>query len=133
MTFELASEQKTTSHRIEMLNGGYALVDPGTYEKYHSYPWYKVRFNKTWYAKAIIQKGRRKQTVFLHRLVAKTQRGMVCHHKNQNGLDCREANLWNMTKDEHHRMHMTDRLRVKFTNDFGREQIKSEVQKQPAV
>lgn len=114
MTFELASESKTSSHRIEMLNGGYALVDPDIYERYAHQPWYRVRFNKTWYAKAIIQEGRRTRTVFLHRIVAKTPRGMVCHHQNQNGMDCRRANLYNMTKDYHHRMHMTDNIRIKF-------------------
>lgn len=102
-----------------MTNGGYALVDPDIYVKYFDYPWYRVRFNKTWYARAIIQEGRRKRTVFLHRLVAKTPRGMVCHHQNQNGLDCRRANLWNMTKSEHHRMHMTDRIRIKFEDPFA--------------
>lgn len=119
MTFELASEQKTNCHRIEMQNGGYALVDPPIYEKYHLYPWYRVRFNKTWYAKAIIQEGRRQRTVFLHRLVAKTPKGMVCHHQNRNGLDCRASNLWNMTKDRHHVMHMDDNVRIKFEAQNG--------------
>lgn len=119
MTFELESEPKNNCHRINMLNGGYALVDPDTYEKYSHYPWYRVRFNKTWYARAHVRTGHRTDTVFLHRLVAKTPRGMVCHHENRNGLDCRIENLHNMTKPVHHLLHMNDRLRVKFTEDFG--------------
>lgn len=114
MTFELASESKNNCHRIDMLNGGYALVNPDTYEKYHTYPWYKVRFNKTWYAKAVIKNGRRHDTVFLHRLVAKTPRGMVCHHDDRNGLNCLRSNLSNETKSYHHHLHMTDRVRIKF-------------------
>lgn len=120
MTFEPANESKNNCHRIAMLNGGYALVDPKTYELYNSYPWYKVRFNKTWYAKAVIKSGHRSKVVFLHRLVAKTPRGMVCHHGNRNGLDCRIGNLRNMDKPVHHKLHMTDNVRVKFSEDFAR-------------
>ena len=52
----------------------------------------------------------------MHRLIAKTHYDMICHHRNRNSLDNRRANLVNMPKDDHHRLHGNDNLIVKYAD-----------------
>jgi len=41
----------------------------------------------------------------LHREIMHTPAGYECHHKNHNPLDCRKANLENLTPSEHRVKH----------------------------
>jgi len=50
----------------------------------------------------------------MHRFVAQTPFGMVCHHKNGNPLDNRQANLANQSKLEHKLYHRNNNLLRKF-------------------
>lgn len=44
-------------------------------------------------------------TLLMHRIIANTPEGMVCHHKNGFGRDNRECNLINMTGPDHSCLH----------------------------
>lgn len=86
---------------MPLQNGMVTLVDPELYFILNAGHWYAKKSRGKWYAcHKVIFRGK---THFLrmHRIVADTRRGMVCHHINDNSLDNRRANLRNMTWFEH--------------------------------
>jgi hypothetical protein len=44
-----------------------------------------------------------KKSVALHRLILDTPKGLVVDHKNHDGLDNRESNIWNCTRADNNR------------------------------
>lgn len=90
----------------------YAIVDEKHYEWLSSFKWRAVRKQKSTYAVVSIKKGGRYRDTGMHRIIAKTLPGFVCHHKNRNSLDNREINLRNMTKKEHQLCHINNSLTV---------------------
>lgn len=79
--------------------------------KFH---WSAVRSRKCWYAKSTVGQGKFKLHLSMHRLIANTPRGHVCHHRNRCSLDNRFNNLLNMTKDDHHVLHRDNHALIKF-------------------
>jgi len=76
--------------------------------------WFGILATKHWYAKQSLCKYYACRKVVedgitwferMHRVVAATQPGMVCHHINNNSLDNRRANLRNMTYFEHAKLY----------------------------
>lgn len=47
------------------------------------------------------RKNGKHYTIYMHREIMKTPKGMECHHKNGNTFDNRKGNLVNLTKEEH--------------------------------
>jgi len=81
--------------QIQLTQGKYALVDNSDYEDLSKYKWYAYKCGKNYYAARSVRiKGtKKKQTIIMHSLIAKTPDGMVTDHINGNGLDNRRENL----------------------------------------
>ena len=92
----------------------FALVSPEDYPTLKNYTWRIVRANSSYYAKAQYTKNGKRRSVSMHRLIARTPFGLVCHHDNRKTLDNRRSNLFNMTKQAHKYLHMNNSLRIKF-------------------
>lgn len=89
---------------IKLTYGMVALVDPVDWLLYNRPGWKAKKSRGGWYAYRIdLINGHYKYT-YLHRLIANTPTGMVCHHRNKNGLDDRRYNLQNMTPQEHEQL-----------------------------
>ncbi len=87
--------------KIPLQNGMVALVDPKWFEVLSSVRWYAKKSNSQFYACRKVTDGKRIWFDRMHRLIAHTPRGLVCHHINRNSLDNRRANLQNMSEFEH--------------------------------
>jgi len=93
------------TRRIVLVGGGEALVDEDLYDELSRYCWRAIRSGYGTYAiRRIAVKGRI-VSVRMHRQIAKTPWGLVCHHKNRNTLDNRLANLNNMPDHLHRLIH----------------------------
>lgn len=90
---------------IPLGNGQFTIVDEADYNRLSRYKWYAKKSFHRWYAcRKVIINGK---VIFLrmHRIIAETPVGMVCHHINGNTFDNRRANLLNMTWFDHTKMH----------------------------
>jgi len=92
----------------------FAIVDPCYVKGLNHYRWFPRRFRKCVYAATRLGKDKNFRIMNMHRLIARTPFGMVCHHKNGNTLDNRRCNLENMTKKAHTQYHANNNLRKKF-------------------
>lgn len=81
-----------------------------------NYTWRAVRHGRCFYAKTTVHSPHRPYDLSMHRMIANTPTGMVCHHRNRNSLDNREANLCNMTKKAHDSLHSGNTLKIKYKN-----------------
>jgi len=70
------------------------------------YAWRAVRSKVCWYAVTTVEIGGRRKTIKMNRLIANTQSGLQCHHKNGNSLDNRRINLENLYRLEHDMLHI---------------------------
>lgn len=91
----------TPSARIPLQNGLYALVDPDWFDVLIQFHWYAKKSFHCWYACRKVTDGKRVWFIRMHRLIADTPPGLVCHHVNRNPLDNRRMNLQNMSEFEH--------------------------------
>lgn len=104
--------------RVISLGGQYlAIVDADLYDDLNHYRWRAVRYFRSYYARALTDPDRKHLGISMHRLIARTPRDMVCHHRNRNTLDNRRANLINMTRHDHEFLHKNNTLQVKFTDN----------------
>ena len=99
---------------IKLTNGKTAIVDAHRYDALMKFSWRAVQARSSWYAKTTIVKNGKPITICMHRFIARTPFGQVTHHINHNSLDNREANLQNMTKEDHTDRHRLERIQVKF-------------------
>jgi hypothetical protein len=79
--------------------GLFALVDSADYEYVSCYRWRTASRKSATYASAWVPALKR--TVFLHRLIMGEPKGLLVHHKNKSGLDCRRNNLVVLSHSEH--------------------------------
>lgn len=99
---------------IELTQGKVAIVDDDRYDALMKFKWRAVRHKRSWYAKTTIYKNGKQIDISMHRFIAKTRIGFVPHHHNRNSLDNRRANLENMTRKNHDRLHANNKLLVRF-------------------
>jgi hypothetical protein len=102
--------------QISLTQGQIALVDDWHYEELNHSNW-RARWNKktkSYYA--VRSEGRRE--IQMHRVVARTPKGMLCDHRNHNTLDNQEHNLRNATNSQNN---MNARLRS--NNKLGERNI----------
>ena len=92
----------------------FAIVSPEDYPTLTNYRWRLVRAKWNSYAKAEYKRDGKRFTISMHRLVARTPFGMVCHHVNSRTLDNRRQNLRNMSKADHKILHTTNSLQIKY-------------------
>lgn len=84
--------------RVELANGGEAIVDPEYYELVSVYNW--RRWDTTATSYAISSSGQFGRAIYMHRVIAGAPHGQVVHHLNGNGLDNRLTNLHLGTQQE---------------------------------
>ena len=83
--------------RIKLTQGKFAIVDDDMYDYLKQWKWYAVAHGSTHYVvrrvTVVSRNGKRRGTIFMHRVVLKTPDKTYTDHKNHNGLDNRIANL----------------------------------------
>ena len=99
---------------LKSQDGYFCVVDSLLYDFLAYYDWFVQRNRKSDYFYTYLYKNGRKRKAYLHRLVAATPSGLVCHHIDRNSLNNTRGNLRNMTRKEHHNLHSKDTLIVKF-------------------
>ena len=86
---------------IPLTQGLFAQVDDKDYDKLIERSWYALKAGNTYYASS-----RKKdtdgnyKTIYLHREIMDTPRGMQCDHQDHNGLNCQRFNLRNCSKKQ---------------------------------
>ena len=90
----------------------FAIVDAKDYDKLQEFKWRIRRCAENYYAArnaGIKDKNTNKKTIFMHKMIVKTPKGMLIDHANHNGLDNRRANLRPAT----HSQNMSNRGKYK--------------------
>lgn len=95
-----------------------AIIDAADQALARGFVWKAYRRHRSWYAGCRIRKGTQTRIVWLHRLIAATPFGLICHHRNRNSLDDRRANLLNMACRQHQLLHYNNTLLVKTDGSF---------------
>lgn len=91
-----------------------AMINTSDLPRIRNYTWRAVRYRRCFYAKTTVRDGSRIWELSMHRMIAKTPPGEVCHHRNRNSLDNREENLLNMMKKSHDFLHSNNSLIIKY-------------------
>lgn len=97
---------------IRLTQGRVAIVDPDRYAALNKFTWRAVKAKHNWYAKTTIYVHGSPVTISMHRFIARTPRGWVCHHIDGNSLNNQRDNLINMTKQEHTAISRNDKILV---------------------
>lgn len=108
---------------IQLTQGKVAIVDNHRYAALNKFSWRAVHAHNNWYAKTTIRRDGTDIDISMHRFIARTPFGHVCHHVNGNSLDNREANLLNMSKQEHTMLERNNRIRIKREPGYERQKI----------
>lgn len=104
-----------------------AIVDTEALPALLHYQWRAVKANRCWYAKTTVGTFPNQVDLSMHRIIAKTPRGKITHHRNRNSLDNRKANLLNMLRYNHERLHRNNSLLIKFENCPDPEKLLTEL------
>ena len=102
---KLETPTAENSIRVALTQGKFAIVDINVDPVIWEYKWRAIKWNFRWYAYSTKMLDGTIARVAMHRLIAHTPPGQVCHHLNKNSLDNRKANLLNMTNREHAELH----------------------------
>lgn len=100
-------EKPTTENScsIELTQGKSCIVSKPFPVILDEYIWVAVKWNFRWYAYSWKKKDGTRSRIAMHRLLAHTPRGEICHHRNTNTLDNRDANFHNMSHRHHKQLH----------------------------
>jgi len=93
------------SRLVKLTHGKSAIVDIDVTPDVWKYKWRAIKWNFRWYAYSTKFLDGTPARIAMHRLIAKTPLGEICHHANGNSLDNRFANLMNMTNSLHSDIH----------------------------
>ncbi len=74
---------------IPLTQGQFAIVDAEDYDRLAQHKWCAVKGRDTFYA----QRFKDGKIVGMHREIMRAPKGMMCDHRNHNGLDNRKSNL----------------------------------------
>ncbi len=89
---------------IPLTQGQFAQVDDEDYEYLNQWKWLAHKSYKTIYAERNVRiKGGKQVTIKMHRIIMNTDKGMLCDHKDHNGLNNVRSNLRNCTSTENQR------------------------------
>lgn len=91
---------------IKLTHGKYAKVDPELHAALSKHTWEAQKSAHLWYAVRREIRGGKVFRIKMHRQIAGTPPGLVCHHKNGRGLDNRMINLDNMYPLQHKTHHI---------------------------
>lgn len=101
---------------ISLGNGRRAIIDVEDIPRIRNYKWRAVKASRLWYVKTTVGPAGKRTDLSLHRMIARTPRDQVCHHKNRNSMDNRKENLDNMDPTCHSDLHRMNNLIVKFSS-----------------
>ena len=104
----------TNTAMIVCKSGHVVMIDAKNYLWLSCFTWRAYRRQKSFYARTSIHANGKTRWVYMHRMVAKTPLGQVCHHRNRNSLCNLENNLINMSPNEHQMLHQNNTLTIKF-------------------
>jgi hypothetical protein len=110
----MQNDQESSFGLIFLTQGKVAIVDPWRYRALSKFHWRAVQHKRSWYAKTTIYKDGKQIDISMHRFVARTPFGQVCHHINHNSLDNREHNLENQTKRNHDTYSRNNKILIKY-------------------
>lgn len=99
-------KEKSNLCLIPLDRDKYAIVDPELFKDLKKYTWRAQKSAHVWYAVRRELRGGKVFRIKMHRQIAQTPPGMVCHHKNGRGLDNRSENLENMYPLQHKTHHI---------------------------
>ena len=74
---------------IPLTQGKFAIVDAEDYDWLSQYKWCAAKDRETFYA----QRYSNGRIVSMHRVIMRAPKGVICDHRNHNGLDNRKSNL----------------------------------------
>lgn len=81
---------------IALTRDGYSvLVDDEDYNFINQWIWHLYQGRSTNYATRSAKVNGRQETIFLHRVIMKTPKGLEVDHKDWNGLNCQKYNMRN--------------------------------------
>lgn len=100
-----------------------AIVDSEEFERLSHYHWRAVKAHRNFYAKTTVGKPGNQADLSMHRLVAHTPFGQVCHHRNRNSLDNRRANLLNLDRYDHELLHRNNSLLIQYDPNYQGEPV----------
>lgn len=87
---EMEMEDKKEDFRlIPLTQGKFAVVDAADYERLSRHKWCAAKSRDTYYAHGFVDG----KIVRMHRLIMLARKGVICDHKNHDGLDNRKSNL----------------------------------------
>ena len=72
---------------IPLTQGKFAIVDAEDYNRLSQYNWCAARSRETFYE----HRACNGTTVSMHRVIMLAPKGMMCDHRNHNGLDNRKS------------------------------------------
>jgi len=104
---------------IKLTQGKVAIVDVEMLPYICKWTWFAFQAKYKWYARTSVKSKKRSYHLSMHRLIAKTPSGLVCHHKNGNSLDNRKSNLTNMQRHDHENHHRIHTVRWKYAEIPG--------------
>lgn len=90
-TLKITNDKLSLTRLIPLTQGKFAIVDAEDYDRLSQHKWYaaKAKTGTTFYA----CRARGRTTVNMHREIMRAPKGMICDHKNHNGLDNHKSNL----------------------------------------
>jgi len=88
-TLRITNNQPTTAKLIPLTQGKFAFVDAEDYIWLSQHKWCAVKSRETFYA-CRCKDGK---SVSMHREIMGAPKGVMCDHRNHNGLDNRQGNL----------------------------------------
>ena len=74
---------------IPLTQGKFAIVDAEDYDWLSRYDWFAMKSKQTYYA----HRHSNGKILSMHREIMRAPKGMICDHKNHNGLNNRKSNL----------------------------------------
>ena len=85
---------------IPLTRGQFAIVDDDMFEYISQWKWHALKQPHTYYAARNVTKNKKKETIWMHRIINKTSSDKKTDHINGNGLDNRKKNLRSATHQE---------------------------------
>ena len=88
-TLRITNNRLAATRLILLTQGKFAIVDAEDYDRLVRYKWCAAKSRETFYA----QRCSNGKIVSMHRVIMGAPKGVMCDHRNHNGLDNRRSNL----------------------------------------
>jgi len=88
-TLEIINYKLSLTRLIFLTQGKFAIVDAEDYDWLSQNKWYAAKSRETFYA----YRYSNGTIISMHRQIMRAPKGVMCDHRNHNGLDNRKSNL----------------------------------------